>query len=204
MKYFKDIEIIYEKFYIISKYCPISSSNVNTVVTDINKVQILTIVAKENRNININDRENNSIITNIVVNSSIGENRVNLSNFLNNERLYIFLLGGRDTDIINLIYKKERDILFKIQIISALFTEIMPIELTYDKDCYSDGIREDHNFFQIYQFKPCHQKFQVLIFLRFFEFSYDQPTKIKLNVFNRLSIFNLIVDRDVNNVVIDL
>jgi len=62
------------------------------------------------------------------VNSSIGENRVNLSNFLNNERvniyvtwyqLYIFLLGGRDTDIINLIYKKERDILFKIQIISG-------------------------------------------------------------------------------------
>ena len=46
MKYFKDIELIYEKFYIISKYCPISSSNVNTVVTDINKVQILTIVAK--------------------------------------------------------------------------------------------------------------------------------------------------------------
>ena len=62
------------------------------------------------------------------MNSSIGENRVNLSNFLNNERvniyvtwyqLYIFLLGGRDTDIINLIYKKERDILFKIQIISG-------------------------------------------------------------------------------------
>jgi len=62
------------------------------------------------------------------VNSSIGENRVNLSNFLNNERvniyvtwyqLYIFLLGGRDTDIINLNYKKERDILFKIQIISG-------------------------------------------------------------------------------------
>jgi len=46
MKYFTDIEILYEKSYIISKYCPISHSNVNTVVTDINKVQILTIVAK--------------------------------------------------------------------------------------------------------------------------------------------------------------
>ena len=52
------------------------------------------------------------------MNSSIGENRVNLSNFLNNEcvnifmtliwyRLYNFLLGGRDTDIIDLNYKKE-------------------------------------------------------------------------------------------------
>ena len=58
------------------------------------------------------------------MNSSIGENRVNLSNFLNNEcvnifmtliwyRLYNFLLGGRDTDIIDLNYKKEWDILFK-------------------------------------------------------------------------------------------
>ena len=54
-------------------------------------------------------------------------------------RLYNFLLGGRDADIINLNYKKEWNILFKNQIISsdysktpflvrsaALFTEIMP------------------------------------------------------------------------------
>jgi len=34
MKYFKDIEILYEKFFIISKYYPISNSNVNTIVTD--------------------------------------------------------------------------------------------------------------------------------------------------------------------------
>ena len=82
------------------------------------------------------------------MNSSIGENRDNLSNFLNNEcvniyvtwyRLYNFLLGGRDADIIDLNYKKEWHILFKNQIISgdysknaflvrsaALFTEIMP------------------------------------------------------------------------------
>jgi len=39
----------------------------------------------ENRNINISDRKNSSIVTNIVVNMSIGDNRVNLSNFLNNE-----------------------------------------------------------------------------------------------------------------------
>ena len=82
------------------------------------------------------------------MNSSIGENRGNLSNFLNNEcvniyvtwyRLYNFLLGGRDADIIDFKYKKEWNILFKNQIISGdysktpflvrpatLFTEIMP------------------------------------------------------------------------------
>jgi hypothetical protein len=48
------------------------------------------------------------------VNKSIGENGINISNFLNNEygniyiyvtwyRLYIFLLGGRDANIIDLI-----------------------------------------------------------------------------------------------------
>jgi len=47
------------------------------------------------------------------VSSSIGENRINLSNFLNNEcvniyvawyGLYNFLFGGRDADIIDLNY----------------------------------------------------------------------------------------------------
>ena len=82
------------------------------------------------------------------MNNSIGENRGNLSNFLNNEcvniyvmwyRLYNFLLGGRDADIIGLNYKKEWNILLKNQIISgdysktpflvrsvALFTKIIP------------------------------------------------------------------------------
>ena len=54
-------------------------------------------------------------------------------------RLYNFLLGGRDADIIDINYKKEWDILFKNQNISgdysktpflvrsaALFIEIMP------------------------------------------------------------------------------
>jgi len=36
MKYFKDIEILYEIFYIISKYCPISNS---TVITDMNNIE---------------------------------------------------------------------------------------------------------------------------------------------------------------------
>jgi len=40
MKYFKDIEILYEKFYIISKYCPISKSNVDTVITDMNNIEL--------------------------------------------------------------------------------------------------------------------------------------------------------------------
>jgi len=88
------------------------------------------------------------IVTSNLVNNSIGENRGNLSNFLSNEfvniyvtwyRLYNFLLGGRDADIIDLNFKKEWNILFKNQIISgdysktpflvrsaALFTEIMP------------------------------------------------------------------------------
>jgi len=37
MKYFKDIEVLYEKFFfIIFKYCSISNNNVNTVITDMN------------------------------------------------------------------------------------------------------------------------------------------------------------------------
>ena len=39
MKYFKDIEILYKKFYIISKHCSISNINVNTVFTDMNNVE---------------------------------------------------------------------------------------------------------------------------------------------------------------------
>jgi len=90
----------------------------------------------------------NNVISRYLVNSSIGENRGNLSNFLNNEyvniyvtwyRLYNFFLGGWDADIIDFNYKKEWNILFKNQIIfgdysktpflvrsAALFTEIMP------------------------------------------------------------------------------
>ena len=58
-------------------------------------------------------------LTNNVVNRSIGVNRVNISNFLNNEcvniyvmwyRLYNFLLGGKD-------------ILFKNQIISCDYSK---------------------------------------------------------------------------------
>jgi len=86
------------------------------------------------------------------VNNSIGENCVNLSNFLNQEcvniyvawyRLYNFLLGERDANIIDLNYTKEWDILLKNQINSgdysktpflvqsaALLTEILPLAST--------------------------------------------------------------------------
>jgi len=127
MKYFKDIEILYEIFYIIYKYCPISNSNVDTAITDMNNIELSSdsdssnevyninninnrnnIVNNsrnsdsENRNTNISDSEYYNIVTSILVYSSIGENRGDLSNFLNNEcvnryvtwyRLYNFLLG---------------------------------------------------------------------------------------------------------------
>ena len=87
----KDIEILYEKFFIISKYCPISNSNINTVITDMNiesssnskkvtkfiiliiiTIEIISLIIVElvivkNRNINIRDSENNNIAANIVV-----------------------------------------------------------------------------------------------------------------------------------------
>jgi len=116
MKYFKDIEILYEIFYIISKYCPISNSNVDTVITDINNIELNSdsgssnevdkfnninnrnnIVNNrinsdsENRIINISDSENYNIVSSNLVNSSISENRGNLSNFLNNEYVNIYV-----------------------------------------------------------------------------------------------------------------
>ena len=66
------------------------------------------------------------------MNSSIGENRSNLNNFLNNEcvniyvtwyRLNNFLLVGRDADIIDLNYKKEWNILSNNQIISGDYSK---------------------------------------------------------------------------------
>jgi len=116
-------------------------NNSNSVVNNSNGID------SENLNINISDSENNCIVTNNEENWSIGENLVNISNFLNNEcvniyvtwyQLYNFLLDGRGADIIDLNYKKEWEVLFNNQIISddysktlflvwstALFTEIM-------------------------------------------------------------------------------
>jgi len=50
-----------------------------------------SISVNKNRNINSSDSKNNGILTNNVVNSSIGENLVNLSNFLNNECVNIYV-----------------------------------------------------------------------------------------------------------------
>ena len=159
MKYFKDIEILYEIFYIISKYCPISDSCVDTVITDMNNIEqssdsdssneVYNINNINNRNnivnnsrnsnseykiINISNSENYNIVTSNLVSSSIGENRGNLSNFLNNEcvniyvtwyQLYNFLLGGRDAEIIDLNYKKEWNFLFKNQIIFGDYSKTL-------------------------------------------------------------------------------
>ena len=81
---------------------------------------IVIVLTSENRIIDISASENNSTVTNNVVNRLIGENRVNISNFLNNEcmnvykiniwhgyLLYNFFLGGRDAEIIDQNYEKE-------------------------------------------------------------------------------------------------
>jgi len=65
MKYFMDLEILYEKLFVISKYCPILNSSVNTFVTDMSNVELST--DSDSRN-NI---YNNNITNNIVNNSRI-------------------------------------------------------------------------------------------------------------------------------------
>ena len=63
MKYFMDIEILFENFYIITKYCPISNSNVNTVVTDMNNIESSTDSDCSNKVYNINNNSN-SVVNN--------------------------------------------------------------------------------------------------------------------------------------------
>jgi hypothetical protein len=65
MKYFKDSEVLYEKFLIISKYCPISNSNVNTVITNMNNVESSSDYDSSNEVYNINNN-NNKNYNNIV------------------------------------------------------------------------------------------------------------------------------------------
>ena len=123
MKCFKDIEILYEKYFVITRYwCPISNCNVNTIITDINNTESNTnsdssnevyyinnnninrnnIVNNsssfdsENRNIANSDSENNSIVTNSIVNRSIGEHHVYISNFLKNECVNIYMWRGTE------------------------------------------------------------------------------------------------------------
>ena len=70
MKYFKDIEILYEIFYIISKYCPISNSNVDTVITYMNNIELSSDSDPSNEVYNINNINNRN---NIVNNSRNGD-----------------------------------------------------------------------------------------------------------------------------------
>ena len=78
MKYFMDIEKLYEKLFVTRKYCPISNSNVNTIILDMNNIEssIDPDSSKEEYDIynnndrnnivnnrNISDSENNNIIT---------------------------------------------------------------------------------------------------------------------------------------------
>ena len=110
------MEILYEIFYIISKYDPKSNSNVDIVITDMNNIKLSSdsdtsnevyninninnrnnIVSKnsdsQNRIINISNSENYNIITSNLVNSSIGENRGNFFQIDNSrfKLLFIFI-----------------------------------------------------------------------------------------------------------------
>jgi len=64
MKYFKDIEILYEKFFIISIYCPISNRIVNTVITDMNNIESSTDSDSSNEEYNINNNSNRNTVVN--------------------------------------------------------------------------------------------------------------------------------------------
>jgi len=75
-KYFKDIEILYEIFYIIFKYCPISKNNVDvdTLITDMNNIELCSNSNSSNEVYNMNNSNNrNNIVNNSRNNDS--ENR---------------------------------------------------------------------------------------------------------------------------------
>jgi hypothetical protein len=103
MKYFMDIEILYEKFLQLPNI--VQLQKVMSVVIDINNVESITdsdnskevysinnnnhnnsnnIVNNsnnidcENKNINISDSEDNNTVINNVLNRSIGENHANI------------------------------------------------------------------------------------------------------------------------------
>jgi len=74
MKYFKDIEALYEKFFIISKYSPISNSKVSIVIADMNNIESSTDSDSSNEVYNINNNNNRNNIVNNSRNSDC-ENR---------------------------------------------------------------------------------------------------------------------------------
>ena len=63
MKYFMDIEKLYEKLFVTRKYCPISNSNVNTIILDMNNIEssIDSDGSNKEYNINNNNSRNNTV-----------------------------------------------------------------------------------------------------------------------------------------------
>jgi len=57
-----------KKYFIISRYCPLLNSNVNTVVTDMKKIELSTYSNSNNEEYNINN--NNYSNSNSVVDNS--------------------------------------------------------------------------------------------------------------------------------------
>jgi hypothetical protein len=76
MKYFKDIEVLYEKYFIISKYNPISNSNVNIVITYKNHIESSTDSDSDSSNevyiINNDNNRNNFVNNNSISDSENG------------------------------------------------------------------------------------------------------------------------------------
>jgi len=68
-------------------------------------------VIVKDRNINISNSENNSTVTNNVGNSLIGENCFNLSNFLNNECVNIYICDVVPIDITSFLVKEMQTLL---------------------------------------------------------------------------------------------
>ncbi|KAG4108597.1 hypothetical protein H8356DRAFT_1349877 [Neocallimastix lanati (nom. inval.)] len=107
---------------------------------------------RENRSIGISDSEYNNIII-----IKIDDTRVNIRNFLNNRwyRLYKYLLGGKDADIIDINYNIVSDVYSKPPFLKLCPRASTRQGLLFRETSASEG--EDHNFFQInknYLLKP--------------------------------------------------
>ena len=57
-----DIEILYEKIFIITKYCPILNSNVKTVITYMNNIDLSTYSENSNEVYNNNNNNKKDIV----------------------------------------------------------------------------------------------------------------------------------------------
>jgi hypothetical protein len=55
------IEILFELFFILTEYCPISNSNVNAIITDMNNIESSIDSDSRNKVNNINNNRNNIV-----------------------------------------------------------------------------------------------------------------------------------------------